>query len=186
VIGLATLALVLTMSANGSTFSPNDDDNPRISIGDATVLEGDSGTTDIVFTVTRSGTHGTSSVHYETQGVTATSDVDFTSVSGQLSFPTGVPTRTLTVPVVGDLLDESDEVLAVNLSNPTGGHIQDGQGLGTIVDDDSTPVATPQSVSTDEDTALPITLAATDGDGDPLTYSIVNGPAHGAVTGAIV
>ena len=54
-----------------------------------------------------------------------------------LSFPTGVTTRTLTVDVTGDRLDESDEVLVVNLSNPNGGHIVDGQGLGTITDDDS-------------------------------------------------
>src|SRR5262245_56087258 len=184
IIGLSALALSLLASAHASPYALGDDESPRISIGDASVLEGDSGTTDMVFTVTRSGTHGTSSVHYETQGVTATSGVDFTDVSGQLSFPTGMATRTITVPVVGDLLDESDEVLAVNLSNPTGGHIEDGQGLGTIVDDDSTPVASSQIISTDEDTPLPVTLVATDADGDPLTYSIVNGPAHGSVTGA--
>ena len=110
----------------------------------------------MTFTVTRSGdTHGTSSVHYETQGVTATSGVDFTPASGQLSFPTGVTTRTITVAVTGDLLDESDEVLVVNLSNPNGGHIVDGQGVGTIRDDDSTPVAPSQSLTTDEDTRSP-------------------------------
>ena len=139
----------------------------------------------MVFTVTRSGdTHGTSSVHYDTQGVTATSGVDFTPASGQLSFPTGVTTRTITVAVTGDLLDESDEVLVVNLSNPNGGHILDGQGVGTIRDDDSTPVAASQTLTTDEDTALPVTLAATDADGDPLTYSIVSAPGHGTLAGS--
>src|SRR5690349_16757054 len=184
VIGVSAFALILLASAHASVLATNDDTSPRISIGDATVVEGNSGTTDMVFTVTRSGGHGTSSVHYDTQGVTATSGVDFTAVSGQLSFPTGIDTRTITVPVIGDLLDESDEVLAVNLSNPTGGHIEDGQGLGTIVDDDSTPVAQSQSLSTDEDTSLPVTLVATDPDGDPLTYSIVNAPAHGTLAGA--
>ena len=74
-------------------------------------------------------------------------------------------------------------MLAVNLSNPTGGHIVDGQGLGTITDDDSSPTADSQSVTTDEDTALPVTLAAT-GDGDPLTYTIVNAPGHGTLAGS--
>src|SRR5262245_36220739 len=183
-IGLSALALSLLASAHASPYALGDDESPRISIGDASVLEGDSGTTDMVFTVTRSGDHGTSSVHYETEGVTATSGVDFTPASGQLSFPTGVTTRTITVLVTGDLLDESDEVLAVNLSNPNGGHIVDGQGLGTIVDDDTTPVAASQSASTNEDTALPITLSATDPDGDPLTYTVVGQPAHGSLVGS--
>ena len=96
----------------------------------------------MTFTVSRSGDrHGTSSVHYETEGVTATSGVDFAPASGMLSFPTGVTTRTLTVDVTGDRLDEPDELLEVNLSNPNGGHIVDGQGQGTIIDDDSSPMA---------------------------------------------
>ncbi len=183
------LVLVVSMSAHPTNaqlfFAPDGDDSPRISIGDASVAEGDSGTSPMTFTVSRSGsTHGTSSVHYETQGVTATSGVDFAPESGQLSFPTEVTTRTITVNVTGDLLDESDEVLVVNLSNPNGGHILDGQGLGTITDDDTAPVAASQSAITDEDTALPMTLVATDPDGDPLTYSIVTPPAHGTIAGS--
>ena len=84
-----------------------------------------------------------------------------------LHFPTGVTSQTLTVDVTADRLDEVDEVFFVNLSNPTGGHIIDGQGQGTITDDDSSPVAASQSQSTDEDTALPIALLATDANCDP-------------------
>ena len=117
----------------------------------------------MTFTVSRSGSlHGTSSVHYETDSGTATSGVDFAPASGMLSFPTGVVSRTLTVDVTGDRLDEPDEVFYVNLSNPTGGHIIDGQGEGTITDDDSSPVAASQSKSTNEDTAAAVTLVATD------------------------
>ncbi|MBI3978179.1 MAG: tandem-95 repeat protein, partial [Chloroflexi bacterium] len=45
------------------------------------------------------------------------------------------------------------------------------------------PVANSQSVSTPEDTAVAITLAATDADGDTLTYTVIGGPAHGALGG---
>ncbi|MDB2587712.1 Ig-like domain-containing protein [Flavobacteriaceae bacterium] len=41
------------------------------------------------------------------------------------------------------------------------------------------PVASDQSVSTDEDTMIQITLVATDIDGDPLTYTIVDQPTNG-------
>ncbi|MFN8469350.1 MAG: Ig-like domain-containing protein [Caldilineaceae bacterium] len=45
------------------------------------------------------------------------------------------------------------------------------------------PVANPQIVPTAEDTAVNITLTATDANGDTLSYSIVTQPAHGTVTG---
>jgi MYXO-CTERM domain-containing protein len=46
------------------------------------------------------------------------------------------------------------------------------------------PVATPQSVTTAEDTAVAITLAGTDVDGDSLSFAVVTQPAHGALTGS--
>ncbi len=46
------------------------------------------------------------------------------------------------------------------------------------------PVATDQSVTTDEDAAVGITLVASDVDNDPLTYVILEGPTQGALTGA--
>src|SRR6266536_2853210 len=45
------------------------------------------------------------------------------------------------------------------------------------------PVANAQTVTTAEDTAKSITLTAADPDGDPLTFSIVIGPAHGTLSG---
>lgn len=46
------------------------------------------------------------------------------------------------------------------------------------------PVAQSQSVDTTQETATPITLAATDVDSASLTYSIVSGPSHGTLSGA--
>ncbi|MBI5965682.1 MAG: tandem-95 repeat protein [Chloroflexi bacterium] len=45
------------------------------------------------------------------------------------------------------------------------------------------PVANAQSVTTDEDTAIDITLTGSDADGNPLTYTIVDAPAHGLLSG---
>lgn len=47
----------------------------------------------------------------------------------------------------------------------------------------SSPVAEDQAVTTAEETALPITLTATDADGAPLTYAIAGAPAHGVLEG---
>ncbi|HMC70714.1 MAG TPA: Ig-like domain-containing protein, partial [Mycobacteriales bacterium] len=45
------------------------------------------------------------------------------------------------------------------------------------------PVAIPQSVATDEDTPLPVTLTGTDVDSTTLTFQIVAGPSHGSLSG---
>jgi len=46
-----------------------------------------------------------------------------------------------------------------------------------------TPTADDQSVTTQEDTAVSITLTASDIDGDPLTYSVQTGPSNGLLSG---
>jgi VCBS repeat-containing protein len=53
----------------------------------------------------------------------------------------------------------------------------------TVTAVNDAPVADDQSVTTDEDTALGITLTASDVDGDPLTYSIVGDPSNGSLSG---
>jgi hypothetical protein len=45
------------------------------------------------------------------------------------------------------------------------------------------PVAAGDALSTPEDTAVALTLAGTDPDGDPLTYAVVRGPAQGTLSG---
>ena len=52
----------------------------------------------------------------------------------------------------------------------------------SVVPGNTAPVATNGSNSGNEDSAIAGTLIATDGDGDPLTYAIASGPAHGSVT----
>ena len=128
----------------------------------------------MTFTVSDGDTHGTSSVHYETQGVTATSGVDFTPASGaELSYRSHDSDD---IVAYRRSLDESDEVLVVNLEPERWSHPR-----RTRRRDDhrrrQQPVAPAQSLTTDEDSALPVTLAATGPDGDPLTYSIVARPA---------
>src|SRR5207249_589249 len=53
----------------------------------------------------------------------------------------------------------------------------------TVVHVNHAPVAADQAVTTAEDTAKAIVLTASDVDGDALTYAIVVGPAHGALSG---
>src|SRR4029079_17589052 len=45
------------------------------------------------------------------------------------------------------------------------------------------PVANPQSVTTQQNVALPITLTGSNDDGDPLTFNIAAQPARGTLSG---
>ncbi|HBL61358.1 MAG TPA: hypothetical protein DDZ80_23890, partial [Cyanobacteria bacterium UBA8803] len=55
---------------------------------------------------------------------------DYTATSGTLTFASGETSKTITVPIIGDLLNEDNETFTVNLSNPTNATIADGQGVG--------------------------------------------------------
>jgi photosystem II stability/assembly factor-like uncharacterized protein len=114
------------------------DDDPKISIDDQTVTEGDSGTTDANFTVSLSQASGqTVKVDYQTSDATADSPDDYQSENGTLTFDPGQTEKTITVPVKGDQIDEPDQTFSVDLSSPQNGVIADGHGVGTIADDDA-------------------------------------------------
>jgi uncharacterized repeat protein (TIGR01451 family) len=127
----------------GQGVITDDDAAPTLSIDDVAVMEGDAGTVDAVFTVSLSAASGQEvMVDYATANGTATADSDYLTTSDTLIFDAGVTSRTVTVVVNGDLLDELDETFLVSLSNPVNASISDGQGQGTITNDDSDVIFT--------------------------------------------
>lgn len=112
-------------------------DDTRISVWDAWISEGNSGTTNFVFTVSLSNAIGQPvTVSYATANGTATAGSDYQAASGTLTIPAGQTSGTVTILVNGDEMSEPDETFFVNLSNPTTGTIAYGQGVGTILDDE--------------------------------------------------
>src|SRR6185436_5903368 len=57
-----------------------------------------------------------------------------------VTFSPGETAKTVTVAVLGDLVDEPDETFAVNLSTPSNAFIEDREAVGTIADDDGAPI----------------------------------------------
>ena len=114
----------------------DNDPLPALSVGNATVTEGNGGTVSATFNVTLSPASGRQiTVAYTTANATATS-ADYTPQSGTLTFNEGETTRQITVAVVGDIAVEPDENFYVKLTNAPGATITDAQGVGTIVNDD--------------------------------------------------
>jgi hypothetical protein len=75
-------------------------------------------------------------VSYSTATGTAGSS-DFTTASGTITFSPGQTSRTIFVQTLDDTIMEPNETFVVNLSNPVGAVIADGQGVGTIIDNDT-------------------------------------------------
>ena len=111
---------------------------PRMSIADATITEGDSGTAyaAVVVSLSEPRPNQPVTVNYATQNGTATAGSDFTTASGKLTFAVGEISKTILLPVKGDQVIEPDETFLVNLNSAKQAKIADGQAVVTIVDDD--------------------------------------------------
>jgi hypothetical protein len=111
---------------------------PSISIADApAVTEGNAGWVNATFTLTLSHASNVDvTVHYATVDISAAAGSDYVAAAGDVVIPAGQTNRTFTVAVKGDRLAEPNEIFFVNLSSPTNATIADGQGVGTIIDDE--------------------------------------------------
>lgn len=122
---------VTTSTSSDCTSAPG----VSFSVNDVSVREGGN----LVFTITKTGTAaGTLTVDYGTSDGSATAGSDYTTTLGTLTFLSTDTSKTVTVPTTDDSSVEPDETLLLNLSNASiGSAIGDGQGVGTINDNDS-------------------------------------------------
>jgi Calx-beta domain/FG-GAP-like repeat/Bacterial Ig domain/TLD len=157
----ATNAVIADAQGVGTII--NDEIVGAFSIADASLVEGNAGTTGMLFTVRREGALAdqSSTVSFNTVNGTATAGSDYATTSGTLTFGPGETIKQFFVPVHGDLLVEGNETFLVNLSNATNATIADAQAIGTIVNDDGSPM-------------LAETTGFANGNGDKINQSIGN------------
>ena len=134
-----------TISDTQGVGTITDDDTAALSMTDETVDEGDSGTTNMVFTVTiDKSSISNVTVQFATADGTATVvSNDYVSTNGTLTIPAGQTTGTITGVVNGDVENEVPfEIFYMNLSNAVNATISDSQGIGTIDDNDAVTAPT--------------------------------------------
>jgi Calx-beta domain len=145
--GNETLLLRLTNSINGSIADDlgvgtiiEDEPVPTVSISDAAVTEGNSGTTNMAFTVTLSApTQLFFPYRVDNLGGMAVAGADFSFSSLPLNIGGNVLTYTFNVPVFGETYTEPDETFTLRLVRTQGGPtVADEIGVGTILNDDPT------------------------------------------------
>ncbi|TKR29635.1 nuclease [Luteimonas gilva] len=133
--GLAVDDFSLTARGSGGGGQPS------LNIGDAGIAEGNSGAADLTFFVTLTAPAPAGGVHFDIatadNSAVAGSDYVAKSLTAQ-SIPEGATSYTFTVSINGDTTQEPDETFFVNVTNATGAVVADGQGVGTIANDDLT------------------------------------------------
>jgi hypothetical protein len=113
---------------------------PRVSVADAGITEGNSGSATVDVPVTLdTPSSGSVVVEVATEDGSATAGSDYTATSATLTFTSGETSKTVSVPVAGDTALEPDETFNVRISTSTGAGIGDGVGVATIANDDALP-----------------------------------------------
>ena len=162
---------------------------PTISVNDVSITEGTGSTKTLTFTVTQSA-RAKSRVSFTTVRDTAKAPADFLMKTGSVRFAGNKLTKTVSVTIVGDAFDEPEETFFLELTGATGATIEDGEGLGTIQDDDLPPVvqvpptlSVPEGQSGDTTVAtIDVTLSAPSG--QPVLVDWATADGTGAVAGS--
>ncbi|MFZ5785688.1 MAG: Calx-beta domain-containing protein [Acidobacteriota bacterium] len=122
----------------------DDDPTPGLRVAGSRSGEGNALSTDMVFSVTLTG-RSASAVRFDVstaggtarQGTACSGGADFIGTRrSAVEITAGSLDTTIAVPVCGDPLWENDETFTVSLSNPINARVDQGQGVGTITDDD--------------------------------------------------
>jgi hypothetical protein len=163
------VVLTVTTGSGYAVDSPSSasgtitNDDHELSINATTmVAEGNTGSSNLTFTVTLSpAATQTVSANYSTAngategalgGGACGGTTDYISRNGIVTFTPGQTVKTIDVPVCGDTRDEPDETLTLSLNTPTHATIAAGQATstGTIADDDAMPTISIDDISMNE------------------------------------
>jgi hypothetical protein len=132
----ATNALIVDSQGMGAIL----DNEPRISISDVTMKEGNGKkTTLFTFTVRLSAAYDQAvTMSYRTaNGTAAAGDSDYIAKIGTLTFAPGETTKTITIEVKGDSKREANEHFYLDLfDNSSNSQLSKSRGLATILNDD--------------------------------------------------
>ena len=183
-----TVTLTLSNASNASisdatgTLTITDDDAaPSLSINDVTASNENAA--NHTFTVSLSAASGKSvTVDYATSDGTATAGADYTAISATtLTFAAGQTSKTFTVGVLTDSLDEADETVTLTLSNASNASISDATGTLTITDDDAAPSLSINDVTASNENAanhtFTVSLSAASAKSVTVDYATSDGTA---------
>ena len=158
----------------------NTETTAKLSVADAEATEEDDTALEFVVTLAPAASD-TVTVDYATSDGTAAAGEDYTATSGTLTFTAGDTTKTVSVPVTDDTVDDGGETFTLTLSNASGAGLGDAEATGTILNAEAAAelsVADAEA-SEEDDTAVEfvVTLAPASSDTVTVDYATSDGTA---------
>src|SRR6185295_14698124 len=98
-------------------------------------------------------------VDFTSTNVTAVDGSDYTGTNGTLSFAAGETSKTITVDVTEDDVQEGNETFRLVLSNPVDATIGTGTNTVTITDNDASTIAFTTNAVAVSETNVSVTLS---------------------------
>ncbi len=111
---------------------------PTLSIVDLTVVEGRDSQASLTVNLSSASSIEVT-VNYATTNGTATADSDYTIQNGTVTFAPNTTAATISIPIIDNNTDESDETFSVTLSNPANASI--AKDIGTVTITNTLPIA---------------------------------------------
>ena len=185
VVTLATPVNATIGTGTGTGTITNDDTAPTVAFTATTSngAENTAGTVNIPVTLAGNATSQTVTVDYAVTGTATGGGTDYTLANGTLTFNAGTTSQNISVVVVNDGLNESNETVIVTLSNATIASLGTNTvHTFTIIDDDTPSITFDAATSSgSEGTAsfnIPVTMAISAT--ASVNYSVTGGNATGA------
>ena len=157
-----TLKVRVTFTDDGGTeetlvSEPTDpvaDPPSGLSVADAEATEEEDAALDFVVTLDPAATAAVT-VDYATADGTATAGSDYTATSGTLTFQPGETSKTVSVPITDDAVDDGGETLTLTLSSASGADLGDAEATGTIrnTEPESSGLSVADAEATEEEDA---------------------------------
>lgn len=147
----AVLLLTACGGGGGDGGSAGSGGDPVITIANASLVEGNSGTASLIFSVSLDKSSDAAvTMDFVTADITAVSDGDYLGTTGNLTISSGATAAEVSVTVNGDTIAEGSEAFAILFSNPANATLGNSLAIGTIVNDDFVSLAaTGQSICYD-------------------------------------
>jgi hypothetical protein len=178
----ATYQAALTIVDNDQPALP-----PEVRFSAATYSVDEGAGTATITVILSAASDQTVTVDYTTSSGTASAGSDYAVANGTLSFSPGVTSRTFSVVIVDDAVDEPDETVALVLSNPVNAQFGTTYQAALIIVDNDEPAPPPEvrlsaaTYSVDEGAGtatITVVLSGESGRTVSVDYAASDGTAH--------
>jgi uncharacterized delta-60 repeat protein len=118
------------------TGTITNDDFPSLSINDISVIEGKDPNAVLLVSLSSPSSQNIT-VNYTTTALTATANSDYTTSTGTLTIAPNSTLATISIPILNDNTNESNEFFSVTLSNPVNATLNPNASFGEVMISDT-------------------------------------------------